>query len=76
MSRGASAPALSGAVEKTAPSGAVVPPPVRDLAILIEEVMAIRYCPLAEVELRATRLALRLSNAEGHLWELTQGAGK
>ncbi len=61
---------------RTAPSGAVVPPAVRDLASLIEEVMAIRYCPLTEVELRSTRIALRISNAEGHLWELTHGAGK
>lgn len=66
--KGVAAPAVA----KTAPVGAVVPPAVRDLAVLVEEVMSIRYCPLAEVELRATKLALRISNAEGHLWELTQ----
>ncbi|HET9045119.1 MAG TPA: hypothetical protein VFN70_18315 [Burkholderiales bacterium] len=58
---------------KTAQSGAVVPPAVRDLANLIEETMSIRYCPLAEVELRATKIALRIANAEGLLWELQQG---
>lgn len=61
---------------KTAPSGAVVPPPVRDLSVLVEEITSLRYCPLAELDARVMRLALRLANAEGHLWELTQGAKK
>lgn len=60
----------------TAKSGAVVPPPVRDLAVLVEEIQSVRYCPLQEVDARVMRLALRLSNAEGLLWELRQGACK
>ena len=70
--KGAAAPAVA----QTAPVGAIVPPAVRDLSVLIEEVMSVRYCPLAEVELRATKLALRLANAEGHLWELTHGGSR
>ncbi len=71
-----SAPVKAAPAVATAPAGAIVPPAVRDLAGLIEEVVSIRYCPLAEVEARAMRLAMRLANAEGHLWELTHGAGK
>lgn len=48
----------------------------RDLAVLVEEIQSVRYCPLQEVDARVMRLALRLANAEGLLWELRQGACK
>ena len=60
----------------TAKSGAVVPPPVRDLAVLVEEIQSVRYCPMHEVDARVMRLALRLANAEGLLYEMQQGARK
>lgn len=66
---GAAAPAVA----QTAPSGAVVPPPVRDLAVLVEDIRSVRYCPLAEVDARVMRIALRLANAEGLLWEIQTG---
>ena len=47
-----------------------------DLAVLVEEIQSVRYCPLQEVDARVMRLALRLANAEGLLYEMQQGARK
>lgn len=69
----ATARRAAGAAWAFAP-GPLTPP--RDLAVLVEEIQSVRYCPLQEVDARVMRLALRLANAEGLLWEMQQGAGK